>query len=157
VALLEDSPLYRPIYPLYPEVFAMGREGACNLDEVQTKRGRPRKYGLQSIAMLERTALVLFAYDRSRHSRNKHSIAIADAVSYVRQHNPAMPICETEVKRILARWRSKLSKFTLLVTSPPADSNPTILPNGKVERVNYRASWGLRPIYPRINSRQLQS
>ena len=114
--------------------------------------GRPRKNGLQPLWMWERVSLVLFAYDRSRSVGNKHSTAVIEAVTFVREQNPQMPISESEVKRILARLRSKDAKLTLIVTAPAQGLEAKILPNGRILRVKFQVSSGPCPIYPRINA-----
>jgi hypothetical protein len=119
-------------------------------------RGRPRKHGLQPHWMLERVSLVLFAYDRSRNLGNKHSTAIIEAVSFVREQNARIAISESEVKRILARWRSKDGKLTLIVTAPAPGCETKTLPNGRILRVKFKVSLGPCPIYPRINSSSMR-
>jgi hypothetical protein len=115
-------------------------------------RGRPSKNGLQPHWMWERVSLVLFAYDRSRNLANKHSTAIIEAVSFVREQNARMSISESEVKRILARWRSKDANLTLIVTAPAPGCETKTLPNGRICRVKFNVSSGPCPIYPRINA-----
>jgi hypothetical protein len=114
--------------------------------------GRPRKNGLQPHWMWERASLVLFAYDRSRNLGNKHSTAVIEAVTFVREQNPQMPISESEVKRILARLRSKDAKLTPIVTAPAPGCETKTLPNGRILRVKFKVSLGPCPIYPRINA-----
>jgi len=66
------------------------------------KRGRPNKNGLKPGWMLARTLTILHAYGRARARGDKHSDAIAQAVSVVHSLFPGMPISKTEVKRVLA-------------------------------------------------------
>jgi hypothetical protein len=78
------------------------------------QKGRPRK----SPNSLEfwrfvRAAMVMYAYDAAREMDEKHSVAVAQAVDFVRQHHPAMPISETEVRRVLSTWRPKGSHTIL--------------------------------------------
>jgi hypothetical protein len=116
------------------------------------KRGRPRKNGLQPISVLNRVTLVTYAYDQARGAGEKHMAAITEAVEFIRKNHPSMKVSETEVKRILANYRSKRRPVGLLVTKPdPADCMLT-LPNGRVVRVLYSAAIGPRPIYPRANA-----
>jgi len=57
--------------------------------------------------------MVLFAYDEARQRGEKHSVAIIQAVEYIRQHYPKMPISETEVRRVLATFRPRKSRTVL--------------------------------------------
>jgi len=125
-------------------------------DKASNHCGRPRKYGLQPHWMFERALLVLFAYDRSRNLGNKHSTAIVEAVTFVREQNPQMPISESEVKRIFARWRSKDAKLTLIVTAPAPGCETETLLNGRISRVKFKSSLGPCPIYPRINASSMR-
>jgi hypothetical protein len=121
-------------------------------DKASNHCGRPRKNGLQPHWMFERVLLVLFAYDRSRNVGNKHSTAIVEAVTFVREQNPQMPISESEVKRILARWRSKDANLSLIVTAPAPGCETETLLNGRILRAKFKGSSGPRPTYPRINA-----
>ena len=81
-----------------------------------TKRGRPNKHGVQPGWMLLRSVMVLNAYDQARARGDKHSAAIIEAVSAVRSRMPGMPISETEVKRVLADFRSRDSERSWIIT-----------------------------------------
>ena len=111
------------------------------------KRGRPRKNGEQPIWMLDRVTLVVYAYDQAREAGEKHMAAITEAVEFIRENRPWMKVSQTEVKRILANWRSKRRPVGLLVTKPdPADCKLT-LPDGRIVRRVLGAAFGPRPIY----------
>jgi hypothetical protein len=120
------------------------------------KPGRPRKNGQQDMYILERITLALFAYGRARDAGEKHSVAISEAVKYVRETIPAMPISETEVKRIVAGWRSKERPMCLLVTKPGLEHSLIRVPgrDGKWvdARILYTASVGPRPISDRAKA-----
>jgi hypothetical protein len=47
------------------------------------------------------------AYDEARQKGEKHSVAIAEAVAFVREHFAGMRISETELRRVLARCRPR--------------------------------------------------
>ena len=79
-------------------------------------------------------------------------VAISEAVKYIRDTAPKMRISETEVKRIVAVWRSKQRPMCLFVTKPDPEHNSIVLPNGRRARILYTASVGPRPIYPRANA-----
>jgi hypothetical protein len=114
--------------------------------------GRPSKDGYQPIWMCGRSVLALYAYDESRKKGAKHIIAIQDAVDYVRRVRPDMPISETEVKRVLARWRAPHLQKVVLVTKPDPETSFEILPNGRIVRPLYSTYLGPRPYYPRANA-----
>ena len=71
------------------------------------QRGRPRKNGAKPGGMLGREVIALGAYDEARRRGEKHVVSISEAVSAVRDCDSKVPISETEVRRILACWRSK--------------------------------------------------
>jgi hypothetical protein len=114
--------------------------------------GRPNKNGYQPIWMCERSVLALYAYDDSRKKGAKHIVAIQEAVDYVRRTRPGMPISETEVKRVIARWRATHLEKVVLVTKPNPETSIRILPNGRVVRPLFRTHFGPRPYYPRANA-----
>jgi len=114
--------------------------------------GRPKKNGQKPMLMLERATLVVYAYSRAREAGEKHSVAISEGVKYIQDTAPAMPISETEVKRIVAEWRSKRRPMCLVVTRPDPAHNSVALPNGQKARILYTASVQLHPIYPRANA-----
>lgn len=116
------------------------------------KPGRPRKNGEKPFWMLERETVAVYAYDQARKAGEKHSVAISEAVKFIRATYPWMPISETEVKRAMAHWRSKRRASALFVSKPDPEHNCIILPNGRKVRILYTASVGPRPIYPRSNA-----
>ena len=115
-------------------------------------RGRPQKNGQKPMWMLGRATLVVYAYGRARDGGNKHSVAISEAVKYIRDTAPTMPISETEVRRIVAGWRSKRRPMCLFVSRPDPEHNSVVLPNGRKAKILYTASVRLHPIYPRANA-----
>ena len=123
------------------------------------KEGRRRKNGFQPIWVLHRETLALFAYERAREAGEKHSVAVREAVEYIRQMAPRMCISETEVRRIVAYWRPKRSTRCLQVREPSLSGKVLTVPvlrNGVVSfikcKVLFTASHGPRPIYPRANA-----
>jgi len=76
--------------------------------------GRPQKRG-DTIEPWQfgRAAIVQAAYDEAREKGEKHSVAVRAAVDAVRRHNPKVRISETEVKRVLSRFRPKGSGIIL--------------------------------------------
>ena len=92
-----------------------------------TKRGRPNKHGVRPGWMLLRSVMVLHAYDQAKARGEKYSAAIAEAVSALRSRVPGMPISETEVRRVLAEFRSKDSKWNLVITERIAPGSELFL------------------------------
>jgi hypothetical protein len=118
------------------------------------KRGAPKKNGeLAPWWMLERDTLVLCAYQKARKAGEKHLSAILEAVQFVREERPGMPISETEVKRILALWQPRDRPSAISVTH----SDPKVcfytLPNGWKLPISYTAARETRPVYPRANAK----
>jgi hypothetical protein len=121
-----------------------------------SKPGRPTKNGLQEISMLLRVTMVVYAYRRARDAGEKHSVAIDEAVTYIRETAPRMRISATGVKRIVAQWLSKQRPTCLFVSKPDPEHSLTLVPgrDGKwvYARIAYTASVGPHPIYPRANA-----
>jgi hypothetical protein len=136
------------------------------------KRGRPRKNGVKDPSFLARALKVLHAYDEARLGGMKHSAAVKESVSFVRNIDPHMPISETEVKRILAELRPSDSPVGLLsscevLEGPEAATrrrffaqmigkeNSADFLSKDPERPLKRFSFGIgkRPNYPRHNGK----
>ena len=62
--------------------------------------------------------ITLGAYDEARRRGEKHVVSISEAVSAVRDCDSKMPISETEVRRILACWRSKTTAAGTILPEP---------------------------------------
>jgi hypothetical protein len=72
------------------------------------KRGRPRtKEGVIPCWRFFRIGAVLSHFETERKSGQKHSLAVADTVQFLKQREPGLPISETEVKRTLAKMWPK--------------------------------------------------
>jgi len=84
------------------------------------KLGRPKKNGVKPGWMLFRSFLLLHTYDQARARGEKHSAAIAEAVSALRFRVPELPISETEVKRVLAEFQSKDLAENFIITESVA-------------------------------------
>ena len=115
------------------------------------KRGRARKNG-QLIRMLRRDPMIVYGYDQARNRGEKHAAAVEEAVRYVRETDPRLRISETEVRRVLARWRSRREPLGLIVVKPSPSENTLTLPNGMVFGIGLTSAIGPRPIYPRANA-----
>jgi hypothetical protein len=116
------------------------------------QRARPRKKRPQPIWILVRMMMAVYAYGQARDAGEKHSVAISEAVTYIRATYARMRVSETEVKRIMAQWRSKRRATCLFVSQPDAQHNSITLPNGRKVRILYTASVGPHPRYPRANA-----
>jgi hypothetical protein len=78
------------------------------------ERGRPKKKGDSREAwQYVRAAMVMSAYDESREKGEKHSVAVKDAVDFLRRYSTEMRICETEVKCVLSTFRPRGSRTIL--------------------------------------------
>jgi len=120
--------------------------------DLMGKRGRPTKSGRFPVWMLIRVTYVLYAYKRARDAGLKHFAATLEAVKFVRQQEPSMPISETEVKRILAEWRSNRRKSVLSVVIPGPDTNTYPLPGGRTAKLLFTAYKEPRQVYLRANA-----
>ena len=116
------------------------------------KRGRPKQDGRKPFWVVEREILAVHAYGRARDRGEKHSIAISEAVEYIRAIAPAMRISETEVKRIVAKWRPQQGAFCLFVDKPHPENSSIPQYSSRKGTVSYTVSIRPRPIYPRANA-----
>ena len=77
------------------------------MENAKKTRGRPKKEeGREEFWRFVRAGMIVYAYNEARKRKQKHSAAVGEAVAYVRQHRPEMPVSETVVKRTLATFRS---------------------------------------------------
>jgi hypothetical protein len=113
-------------------------------------RGRPKTNGVMPAWVLHRTMVGLYAYDKARSRGEKYEQALRAAVKDVRQTFPEMRMSETEMKRILAEFRSKALALTFLVT----ESENTVTIEGRKCRKAWQLSIGPQPEYPRHNARE---
>ena len=124
-----------------------------------------------------RAGIVMAVYDEGRQSDQKHSVAVRQAVEFVKQNYPGLRISETAVRRILAEWRPRNSGTILrferstmtadeiakyrsvreqaaafqqtegLKVPVPSD----IINNHSRPRTKFLIRFGERPNYPRSN------
>ena len=124
-----------------------------------------------------RAGIVMAAYDEARQNDQKHSVAVRQAVEFVKQNYPELRISETAVRRILAEWRPRNSGTILrferstmtadeiakyrsvreqaaafqqkegLNVPMPSD----IINNPSKPRIKFLVRFGERPNYPRSN------
>jgi hypothetical protein len=141
---------------------------------MKKKLGRPRKKeGVIADKEFARAVIAMSVYDEARGNGLKHSSAVAEAVEFIKQHYPTKRISETELKRILSKFRPKESQTILLFErstltgedlarfkwiqeqlaalhqkkglTPPSD----VIPPKTV--MTYKIRFGERPNYPRHN------
>jgi len=109
------------------------------------KRGRPRKNGVKDGGDFIRAAVALCAYDKARRAGEKYLAALQAGITEVNQRFPGMPMSETEMKRILAEFRTKGSADVLLV-----NENANAVPLDGSKKWDLR--FGAPPNYPRTNA-----
>lgn len=84
---------------------------------MQTEKRRPgrprRKKGIIEYKHFVRAGIVMSGYDEARQHNEKHSVAVTQAVEFVKRRYPDMRISESGVKRILAEWRPRNSRIIL--------------------------------------------
>jgi hypothetical protein len=81
---------------------------------MEKKLGRPRKSdGVISPQDFARAGIAMSVYDEARGNGQKHSVAVTQTVEFIKQRHPKMRISETEVKRILAKFRPRNSQTIL--------------------------------------------
>jgi len=82
---------------------------------MEKKLGRPQKSkGVISAQDFARAGIAMSVYDEARENGQKHSVAVAQSVEFIKQRHPKMRISETEVKRNLAKFRPRNSQTILL-------------------------------------------
>jgi hypothetical protein len=84
-------------------------EGSMN------KKGRPPKNGVKEPEHFLRALKITHSYSKARAGGQKQSAAVREAVDYVRQRDPEMPVSETTVKRVLAEFLAQDSRDALKV------------------------------------------
>jgi hypothetical protein len=131
-------------------------------------RGRPKKEeGRIELWRFGRAGMVFFAYDEARRRGEKHAVAVVQAVEYVRQRYPEMPISQTEVRRLLATFRPRKSRTILRFERATLDGErlkkfrfvagvlgekPQTAPQDLPESItSYKFRFAERPQYPRHN------
>ena len=79
------------------------------------KLGRPqKKKDVITDKEFARAGVVMSAYDEARKAGEKHIGAVTQSVEVIRRRYPELRISETEVKRILAKFRPRKSQTILL-------------------------------------------
>jgi hypothetical protein len=110
--------------------------------------GRPRKNGVKPVYAFHRAMVGLYGYDKARSSGEKYAEALKAAVEEVRRKCPDFPISKTEMKRVLAEFRSEGMEGTFLVS----ECEDTVTPLGRKCKWAWQISIGPPPDYPRHNA-----
>jgi hypothetical protein len=138
--------------------------------------GRPKnKNGTITLWSFARAGMIMSAFDETRASGEKHSVAVTEAVNRIRQRHPEMPVSESEVRRTLAKYRptssrtilrfqrsilddAKLARLRCMlekVDEMQRDKGPSVTsPSGRIllkSRTAYVFGYKQRPLYPRHN------
>jgi hypothetical protein len=144
------------------------------MENAKRSRGRPKKEeGREEFWRFVRTGIIISAYDEARKSGQKHRDAVTQAVDYLKQHQPEMPVSETVVKRTLATFRSrdsqtslrfkrttmgkrKLARLRLMFKQAYDRQSEIGLPVPSIQNLQksltvYKFGYAKRPRYPRHN------
>ena len=137
--------------------------------------GRPRKEaGTMEYTHFVRAGIVMAAYDEARQNDQKHSVAVRQAVEFVKQNYPGLRISETGVRRTLAEWRPRnsgtilrferstmtadeIAKYRSVREQAAANEGlkvpvpSDIINNPSKPRIKFLLRFGERPNYPRSN------
>jgi hypothetical protein len=102
------------VHPTFTLKVTKARSMRRRSKDMGKKLGRPRKtQGVITYQEFARAGIVMSSYDEARENGQKHSVAVAESVEFVRQRFPRMRISETAVRRILAGWRPRESQTIL--------------------------------------------
>jgi hypothetical protein len=143
------------------------------------KRGRPPKYGVVKPERFKRALKIIHAHSKAREGGQKHSAAVREAVEFVRQLDPEMPISETEVKRVLAEFQpqdgqvalkvdysilegeeaARRRSFLVQMLKFAGTNSTTELTDQNLRKPlkSFRFGFGKRPNYPRHNGKPSNS
>jgi hypothetical protein len=144
------------------------------MDPQMKKRGRPLKNGVTEPWRFVRALMVINAYTKARARGEKHSASIIEAVEFVRQLHPEMPISVTGAKRVLAEFLPQEGPIALRVDYSILEGEEAAkLRNFNAQRLRlvgtkcameltdrntqrplkrFRFGFGARPNYPRHNA-----
>jgi hypothetical protein len=118
-----------------------------------TKRGRPRKNGVQPVGRFGRTLRVILVYNEARAAGLKHSSAVTQVAR-------TLAISESEVKQTVADYQHKGDPVAFIVkkSAEPKLIYPEFckalgIPEGSKMKNGFIFGFGPRPQYPRINAR----
>ena len=144
------------------------------MENAKRSRGRPKKEeSREEFWRFVRTGIIISAYDEARKSGQKHRDAVNQAVDYLKQHQPEMPVSEAVVRRTLATFRSRNTQITLrfkrsivgkkrlarlrsLLKQAHDKQSEIGLPVPSIQtvpksRTAYKFGYAKRPYYPRHN------
>lgn len=113
-----------------------------------SKLGRPRKDGAKESRFLFRAVIAQCAYDKARASGEKYEVGLDAAIEAVRRELPGVRMNRTEMKRILAEFRSEGVGSTILFE----ESDNRTSPDGAKHQKAWNIRIGQAPKYPRHNA-----
>jgi hypothetical protein len=113
-----------------------------------SQRGRPRKNGVKPTEVLYRTMVALRGYEKARAAGEKYEVALEAAIAEV-QMALKMRMSVTEVKRVLAEFRSETQESVFLVS----ECDKGLIVEGRMIKRAWGLSVGPKPTYPRHNAR----
>jgi hypothetical protein len=115
-----------------------------------TRRGRPRKNGVQSAEFFFREIEVVRLFTQARCAGEKYSGAVSESVQAFHKQCPETPLSCTEVKRIVARLQPQNRSFALTVK----DSIPNEFHlDGQKYKYYLDIGFAPRPRYLRTNAK----
>jgi hypothetical protein len=139
------------------------------------KKGRPPKNGVATPERLQRSMMIIHAYQKARARGEKHSVAVREAVDFVRQLVPETPISETEVRRVLSEFQPQHSPIALKVACSILEGEEAAKIRNRFAQMlelsgtkspmemgdqdqrrclcRFRFGFHKRPIYPRYNAK----
>ena len=137
---------------------------------VRTGRGRLRKTGTEPWR-LWRAARLAIAYNYARSRGEKHSVAVREAVKFLRSMDPTRPVSESAVRRALACFQPRGSgsallwddsvvegkeaaRIRLMSIAPGSEPSEAFLQNLSKPLKKLTLRFGERPKYPRHNAKQ---
>jgi hypothetical protein len=113
-------------------------------------QGRPAKNGVKEASVFFRAMIALEGYDQARSRGEKYVVSLESGIAAVRREFPDISMSTTEMKRVLAEFRSEGLRDTLFVS----ESENTVTPDGRKCRKAWALTISAPPKYPRHNARE---
>ena len=139
------------------------------------RKGRPPKNGVVEPKHLLRAFKIVYSYSEALAGGQKHAAAVREAVDFVRQLDPKMPVSETAVKRVLAEFLPKdgqvalkvncsilkgeeaarLRSFLAQMSELAGTKSPAVSADQNLQKPlkSFKFGFGKRPTYPRHNAK----
>jgi hypothetical protein len=113
-------------------------------------RGRPKN---PSSFVIRRWLCALLEFDRAKLLGEKHSGALGTAAAEMLKKYPHLKVSQTEIRRMLAKWRAPNAGMTFLCRELSSEEGTAVMPDGTVLRFPLQVKVGPRPNYVRHNKR----